>query len=211
MKNTVKILALAAAAVFAFASCETYKVAEPDMTAISNVDGKYVAFAYENGASDPSTLFGIVITNNTNNDADKGWMTITDMSPYIYGSYYYLDAVRFEISIDTKAQTFSANAVSATEPRTAWNPYLEGWYGSYGGYYTGGYIYGYSNYTITLSGKVTSNGVKTANGTADAIEFTYSRTYPDGQTKNYTVSGMVKTGWLEDVQEYEDFINENWM
>ena len=49
MNKIIKSLALMSAAVFSVISCETYKVDEPEMTAISKIDGKYVTFAYENG------------------------------------------------------------------------------------------------------------------------------------------------------------------
>lgn len=43
----------------------------------------------------------------------------------------------------------------------------------------------------------------------DAIEFNYSRTNPDGTTKQYVVKGMKNTGWNEEMQDYSDFIKEH--
>ena len=59
MRKLITLSAFAAALVCLF-SCETYKVKDPDMTAISNVDGKYMAFAYQDGAAEPTTMFAIV-------------------------------------------------------------------------------------------------------------------------------------------------------
>lgn len=64
MNKIIKSLALMSAAVFSVISCETYKVDEPGMTAISKIDGKYVSFAYENGSSQASTVFAILITKH---------------------------------------------------------------------------------------------------------------------------------------------------
>ena len=81
MNKIIKSLALMSAAVFSVISCETYKVDDPEMTAISKIDGKYVTFAYENGSTQPSTVFAVLITNTTFNDSDKAWVTITDLNP----------------------------------------------------------------------------------------------------------------------------------
>ena len=133
------------AAVFSVISCETYKVDEPEMTAISKIDGKYVTFAYENGSTQPSTVFAILITNTTFNDSDKAWVTITDLNPAAtsLNSTRFLDAVRFKVDVNLKEQTLTCSGITATEPRTAWNPYLEGAGSGQGGYYTAATKLGY--------------------------------------------------------------------
>ena len=209
MKKLIKLSAFAAALACLF-SCETYKVDEPDMTAISGVDGKYMAFAYENGSTDPTTMFGIVITNTTENASDAAWITISDMD-YSTTNWQRLFAVRFKVSVDAKAQTFQVSESAVTEPRTAWNPYIEGAYGSYGSYYTASYQWGsFGTSTATITGgKVVTDGVTTPSGyKADSIEFNYTLTYKDGSSETYTVKGQKKTGWAEDADEYETWLSE---
>lgn len=46
MNNILKTIVIASMTAVTLTSCETYKVGDPDMTAISNIDGKYAAFAY---------------------------------------------------------------------------------------------------------------------------------------------------------------------
>lgn len=209
MKKLI-ILAAFVAALAAFSSCETYKVGEPAMSAVAAIDGKYVTFGYEGDAI--STVFGVQITNTTDDEANRAWMTITDMDcfkAYRY-SWQALFAVRFEIKVDPTANTFSASSVTASEPRTAWNPYIEGLYGSYGSYYTAGYRGGAKNHTVTVNGRVVPNGATTATGyKADSIEFTYTITHENGESETYQVSGIKKTGWAEDTQAYMDFCDEN--
>ena len=200
------------AAVFSVISCETYKVDDPEMTAISKIDGKYVTFAYENGSTQPSTVFAVLITNTTFNDSDKAWVTITDLNPAAtsLNSTLYLDAVRFKVDVNLKEQTFSCSGITATEPRTAWNPYLEGAGSGQGGYYTAATKLGYKDYTISFSGKIVTGGTTgTNNGNKiDTIEIdSYSRAYPDGTVKKYVVKGMKYTGWDDEMKEYNDFVN----
>ena len=183
------------------------------MTAISKIDGKYVTFAYENGSTQPSTVFAILITNTTFNDSDKAWVTITDLNPAAtsLNSTLYLDAVRFKVDVNLKEQTFTCSGITATEPRTAWNPYLEGAGSGQGGYYTAATKLGYKDYTISFSGKIVTGGTTgTNNGNKiDTIEIdSYSRAYPDGTVKKYVVKGMKYTGWDDEMKEYNDFVNE---
>ena len=211
MNKILRIIATASIIVAALVSCETYKVDEPDMTAISNMDGKYAAFAYENSASEASTFFGVVITNTAYNESDKAWITITDLNPMAtpLKSAYYLDAVRFKVDVDINAQTFSCTEVSATEPITTWNPYLEGGGSGQGGYYTAAYrLNQYSTYTISCTGRIVTGGTAgTNNNKIDTIEIdSYSRTYPDGTVKKYVVKGQKYTGWADEMREYNDFI-----
>lgn len=200
------------AAVFSVISCETYKVDDPEMTAISKIDGKYVTFAYENGSTQPSTVFAVLITNTTFNDSDKAWVTITDLNPAAtsLNSTLYLDAVRFKVDVNLNEQTFTCSGITATEPRTAWNPYLEGAGSGQGGYYTAATKLGYKDYTISFSGKIVTGGTTgTNNGNKiDTIEIdSYSRAYPDGTVKKYVVKGMKYTGWDDEMKEYNDFVN----
>ena len=213
MNKIIKSLALMSAAVFSVISCETYKVDDPEMTAISKIDGKYVTFAYENGSTQPSTVFAVLITNTTFNDSDKAWVTITDLNPAAtsLNSTLYLDAVRFKVDVNLKEQTFTCSGITATEPRTAWNPYLEGAGSGQGGYYTAATKLGYKDYTISFSGKIVTGGTTgTNNGNKiDTIEIdSYSRAYPDGTVKKYVVKGMKYTGGDDEMKEYNDFVNE---
>ena len=212
MNKIIKSLALMSAAVFSVISCETYKVDDPEMTAISKIDGKYVTFAYENGSTQPSTVFAVLITNTTFNDSDKAWVTITDLNPAAtsLNSTLYLDAVRFKVDVNLKEQTFTCSGITATEPRTAWNPYLEGAGSGQGGYYTAATKLGYKDYTISFSGKIVTGGTTgTNNNKIDTIEInSYSRAYPDGTVKKYVVKGMKYTGWDDEMKEYNDFVNE---
>lgn len=212
MNRIIKSLALMSAAVFSVISCETYKVDDPEMTAISKIDGKYVTFAYENGSTQPSTVFAVLITNTTFNDSDKAWVTITDLNPAAtsLNSTLYLDAVRFKVDVNLNEQTFTCSGITATEPRTAWNPYLEGAGSGQGGYYTAATKLGYKDYTISFSGKIVTGGTTGTNNNnkIDTIEIdSYSRAYPDGTVKKYVVKGMKYTGWDDEMKEYNDFVN----
>lgn len=194
-----------------FVSCETYRVADPDMTAIHLVDGKYMAFATPQGQSEPTTILAIGITNTTDNAKDAGWITITDMDYSYTGTWQRLFAVRFKISINADAQTFSASAAEVIEPMTAWNPYIEGAYGSYGSYYTATRQwparFNLSATATITNGKVVTDGVTTPSTyKADLIEFTYTLTNKDGSSKTYAVKGQKKTGWGEDAIEYEEWL-----
>lgn len=200
------------AAIFSVISCETYKVDDPEMTAISKIDGKYVTFAYENGSTQPSTVFAVLITNTTFDDSDKAWVTITDLNPAAtsLNSTLYLDAVRFKVDVNLNEQTFTCSGITATEPRTAWNPYLEGAGSGQGGYYTAATKLGYKDYTISFSGKIVTGGTTGTNNNnkIDTIEIdSYSRAYPDGTVKKYVVKGMKYTGWDDEMKEYNDFVN----
>ena len=204
MKKII-ILSAFVAALASLASCETYKVGEPDMSAVAAIDGKYVTFGAINGEN--VTVFGVQITNTTDDEADRAWMTITDLDSRYYHWQRLFD-VRFEIKVDPTNHTFSASSVNAEEPRTAWNPYIEGLYGSYGSYYTAGYQWGADAHTVTVNGRVIPDGANTASGyKADKIEFTYTIT-TDGQSVSYTVDGIKKTGWAEDTQVYADFCDD---
>lgn len=221
MKKILSIIAVVAF-VAGISSCETYKVEDPEMTAVYKVDGKYVGFAFNvDDPTDTLSVVAVTITNTTDNESDRAWMTVIDMD--VYGayskilstgrySYQRLFAVRFPVAVS--GQDFSANAADAQEPTTAWNPYIEGIYGSYGSYYTIGRQNGRlaNVYEATVNGSVVTDGVNTATGyRTDKLEFTFNLVIPDGQTNitagtvAYKFVGMKKTGWAEDTQVYMDF------
>ena len=214
MKKILKML-FAVVLAFGFAACETYKADDPEMTAVADLDGQWICFAYD--ASDlttPVTVFDILVTNTTNNDADAMWMTLTDCKIEHYTtntqdqiSAIFLDALQFRLSCNTKDLTFSCSESDASQPQFCNNIYLGMTY------YTAGYS-GYvdrDGYKVTVTGgKVVKNGVVTKTGyKAVAIEFTYSRTNPDATMKEYVDKGMKNTGWNEDMQDYSDFIDNN--
>lgn len=205
MKKFINIFAVAAV-VFGLSACETYKVGDPDMTAVYKVDGRYIAFAMDAAnPTDTLSVFDIAITNTTNNDADKAWITIGDYSRHL--GYYYVDAVRFSINCNNETGTIKASSVTGSWPNTTTNAYLgQGYYSRQ--YYMNRYYGQDYSYTLTLDGKVTVDGVNTATGyKADKIEFTYSRTGTDGFTQDYIVKGMKVTGWAEDTAEYDAWID----
>lgn len=87
---------------------KTYDVDDPDMTAVADLDGQWICFAYESSAPDtPVTVFDILVTNTTDNAADAMWMTIADCDYSASGNPRYLDALQFKLSCDNSALTFS--------------------------------------------------------------------------------------------------------
>ena len=215
MKKVFSIIAFVAL-IAGLSSCETYKVDDPDMTAVYKVDGKYVGFAFN--ADDPTDTLSVVavtITNTTDNESDRAWMTVIDMDvycTYAMNNWQRLFAVRFPVAV--AGQEFTASAANASEPQTAWNPYIEGLYGSYGSFYTVGRQKGRTGniYKATVTGSVVTDGVNTASGyKTDKLEFTFKLIIPDeyeniaAGTVEYKFVGMKKTGWAEDTQEYMDY------
>lgn len=221
MKKISILLSIAAAAL-AIASCETYKVAEPDMTQVSWLDGHYVAFAYDPAdTSTPVSVFDINITNTTEDAADRAWVTIADLdftqhsafqfyasqslqtAAYDYGRYY-LYAIRFDVACSKTDQTFSISGASGVEPTTCYNPFLEQ------GYYTEGrFVDEYDKQTVSVTGgKVVTDGVTTKTGyKTDSIEFTISLTDDTGATATYFVKGIKNTGWAEDMEDYAAWVD----
>lgn len=200
MKHTIVKILSSAAVLAGLVSCETYKVGNPEMSAVADFDGRWVCFAYPKATpAEPETVFMVDIFNTTFNDSDKFWMNIIDCS-----GGTYLDCLQLKASCDSQALTFGADDVDASQPRTCYNIWLEQ------GYYTAGYagIVDADGYKVTVGdGKVTKEAVKTAgNLKADAIEFSYKRTGPDGTVSEYFVKGMKNTGWAEDLKEYIDFL-----
>ena len=213
MKTIFKLSALVAAIACLF-SCETYKVADPEMTAIHQIDGKYMSFAIDDSTTpvDTTTILAMVITNTTDNASDAAWITVSDMN---YGNYYpttnytRLLGIRFRASVDMSNLTFKATDVEVEEPTTAWNPYIEGYYGSYGSYYTCQYQRGLSLglASVSIDGKVITDGVTTPSGyKADYIEYTLTLNYASGTSAVYKTKGQKKTGWVEDAIEYEGWL-----
>lgn len=212
MKNIVKILSVATA-VFALASCETYKVAEPDMTAVCKADGQYVCFAYASETStEPVALLYTVITNTTSNESNRVWITVVDydrscnyftsIGKASKNGLVYPSAARFPASYDASTNSFSATNIAAEWPATAYSPYQEQYY------YTLERQYNPCNYTVSCSGKVVVDGVNTKTGyKTDGIYFTYTRNNGDGTTDTYYVSGMKNTGWGEDTADYAEYID----
>ncbi len=134
MNKILKMLFAGALVAMGCASCETYDMDDPDMTAVADLDGQWICFAYESSAPDtPVTVFDILVTNTTDNAADAMWMTIADCDYSASGNPRYLDALQFKLSCDNSALTFSCTSAEAVQPRTCHNIYLGQ------GYYTAGY------------------------------------------------------------------------
>ncbi|MBR1575512.1 MAG: hypothetical protein IJ654_03575 [Bacteroidales bacterium] len=205
MKKIVTLFAFAAMLCSLF-SCETYKVGEPEMSAIHQIDGKFVGFALNpSDATDTLSVYAVQITNTTNDESDRAWVTVIDMDTY-GRNWQRLFAVQFPVSVDIKAQTFKADNVAAEEPDKAWNPYIEGLYGNYGAYTTYGAWRGKHSVSASISGKVVTDGINTASGyKADSLEFDYTLVMDDGSQETVHFVGMKKTGWPEDMAAYMNF------
>lgn len=204
MKKIVTLFAFAAMLCSLF-SCETYKVGEPEMSAVHQIDGKFVGFALNpSDATDTLSVYAVLITNTTDDESDRAWVTLIDMNTA--GRHWQrLYAVQMPVSVDIKAQTFKADNVAAEEPDKAWNPYIEGLYGSYGAYTTAGKQWGKHTKSATISGKVVTDGVNTATGyKADSLEMDVTIVRDNGQESFHFV-GMKKTGWSADMAAYMDF------
>ncbi len=204
MKKIFTYIALAAA-MCGVLSCETYKVGEPEMSAVHQIDGKFVGFALNpSDATDTLSVYAVLITNTTDDESDRAWVTLIDMNTA--GRHWQrLYAVQMPVSVDIKAQTFKADNVAAEEPDKAWNPYIEGLYGSYGAYTTAGKQWGKHTKSATISGKVVTDGVNTATGyKADSLEMDVTLVRDNGQESFHFV-GMKKTGWSADMAAYMDF------
>ena len=204
MKKIVTLFAFVAMLCSLF-SCETYKVGEPEMTAVHQIDGKFVGFALNPAdATDTLSVYAVLITNTTDDESDRAWVTLIDMNTA--GRHWQrLYAVQMPVSVDIKAQTFKADNVAAEEPDKAWNPYIEGLYGSYGAYTTYGAWRGKHSKSASISGKVVTDGVNTATGyKADSLEMDVTIVRDNGQESFHFV-GMKKTGWSADMAAYMDF------
>lgn len=202
MKRIFGSLLIAGMALMLAVSCETYKVDEPDMTAVSDIDGNWLCFGTNDAGE--KTVFYLEITNTTYNESDKMWVTITDMNT---DTYPYLDGVRFLANVD--GLSFSCKDSETLAPQFVWNPYQERKYYSYEWYLSRQANSHVGKATIE-GGKVTLEAVPTAgNVKASAIELTYTRADDDEEPQTWKISGMKNTGWYEDMTEYVDFMNEN--
>lgn len=211
MKNTIKFLAIATFALVSLVSCETYKLKDPGMTAVSKIDGQYIAKAVN--PSDPTdvTVFTVVITNTESNQSDRILITMIDNIKYTV-SPYYLEAIRFDAAYDNASCTFNCQNSIASEPVTIpYNWYLEQ------GYYTYADTYGsLGDCKVTITdGVVVPNGATTATGyLTDSIEFNYKRDFVSGPyvgtSVEYKVTGIKNTGWGEDVAEYAAIVENYW-
>ena len=235
MKNIIKLFSVALFATFVFASCETYKLPETEYTNVSWLDGKYICFAT---SDDGKIVVEVEITNTTNDDLDKAWVTVTsydlnDSWESIYygalsaglseaaadyyangyvGYCYFMAAYRFPVTCDASSKTFSCSNVTGNEPYTCYNSVLFGDGASPQSYYTGsGQFDGFREFTISLSNGKITNGVPTASGkTTDGISFDLEikDNIYADYVRSYKVEGIRKTGWAEDAQEYTDCFNE---
>ena len=206
----IKYLVFAACVLAGFASCETYKVQDPEMTAVSEFDGKWIAFGTTT-AQDTAVYF-IEITNDTYNSNDKIWLTIVNNDPYIPGTGggYYLDAIRFKSNCNNSSLTFACDSSETTAPYLVNNEYLGQTYYSLGYYATRvkNYVMGKA---VIENGKVTKNAVTTGgNLKASSIEFTLYRADDGEPCDTVYFKGMKITGWYEDMAEYIDFMYDNY-
>lgn len=212
MKNILKVLVamLAVAAV----SCETYEVEDPDTTAVAPLDGRYICWAYDYdeyvAAADKTTVeplnfFETRISATESNDPNKVWIYVSEYLNW----YPYTDCTCAKIDCNVATLSFSASGVKNTmAPAVIFNP-LQG-----GGYYTLDYYYNantgtYPQYIVTITdGKIVLNGLDTPTGyKTDAISFAFERVDEDGDSEKFMVVGGRYTGWSEDYQDFEDFID----
>lgn len=181
------------------------------MTAVSEFDGKWVCFGIDEAGD--TAVYYIEITNDTYNSKDKIWMTVVNNEPtplpYPY-NYYILDAIRFKVDCNKSNLTFQCDSTEATAPYLVNNEYAGQTYYSYGYFATKvkNYVMGKA---LVEGGKVTPNAVATGgNYKASAIEFTLTRADDGEPVTVINMKGMKITGWEADIQEYADFMNENY-
>ena len=209
MKNILKsLLALAAVAAV---SCETYDVEAPDMTAVAPLDGRYICWAYDydeyaaasdKSAVEPVNFYETRISATEGNDSDKIWIYVTE---YL-NNYPLADCTCAKIGCNVSARTFSAAGVANTEsPAIMFNPLLGQ------GYYTIDYRAGFASYKVTIGdGKLELKGYDTPTGhKADAISFSFERAAQDGNGESIKlmIVGHRSTGWGEDYEDFNDFID----
>lgn len=205
MKRIIGNLLLAGLILGFATSCETYKVQDPEMTAVSDFDGKWICYGI-NG--NDTTIFQVVITNTESNASDKLWVTMVDCNPEITG-YAYLDAVRFKANCNSSNLSFDCENSDMTYPATAWSWLYDQ------NTNTAGYRAIKSQDTVVgkatiKDGKIEKEVVFSYGDTKqDAISFTYTRAMNEETPITYQVKGMKINGWYEDMQEYVDFMFEN--
>lgn len=207
MKNILKMLiAMLAVSVVA---CETYEVEAPDVTPVAGLDGRYICWAYDldeyQAASDKSTVepvdyFETRISVTESYVSDKVWIYVCS---FLY-TYPYANVVCAKIDCDVSTLSFWADGAEKVEsPRIMFNPVVGG------GYYTVDYRLGFTEGKVTITdGKVVKDGYDTPTGyKADAISYAYEYEDADGNTEKYMIVGSRYTGWGEDYEEFNDFIN----
>ena len=208
MKRSIIFALTAICVLTGIISCETYKVAEPEMTAVSEFDGKWVCFGIDE-VGDTAVYF-IEITNDTYNSSDKIWLTIVNNDPSVANSYAYLDAIRFKANCNNGNLTFNCDSTETTAPYLVWNPYYEMTYYSIGYGMTGikNYVMGKA---VVKDGKIAKDAVATGgNLKASAIEFTLVRADDGEPEATIKMKGMKITGWYDDMAEYVDFMYDNY-
>ena len=228
MKNIFKLMIVAAVAVFAFAACETYQLPETEHTNIAWLDGRYVCFAIDDTVAPPdTTVLEVEITNTSANDADSAWVSIIDYSiahsattvtrmyaayaAYVpaywaaYGYVYFPAAYRFKVACNASDKSFAIAKSEAVNPEKIWNETLQQAY-----YSAGSYFEVYETYDAVVSNGLIQKDQPSPTGyKADAISFDVTITE---QTTNAVclkgkVTGIRKTGWAGDVEEYAAWVN----
>ena len=228
MKNIFKLLIVAASALFAFAACETYKLPETEHTSIAWLDGRYICFGIDDSVAPPdTTVLEIEITNTSSNAADSAWVTIMDYSVanslatvqrmyagyagYVpvywnaYGYVYFPAAYRFKIACNGSDKSFSVDSSEGENPEFVYNETLGQSY-----YSAGSYFEVYETYDVAVTNGLVQPDVPSATGyKTDAISFDINITE---QTTNAVclkgkVTGIRKTGWAGDVEDYAGWVN----
>lgn len=185
-------------------SCETYKVTDPEMTAVADFDGSWLCFGVNE--DNDSTVFVVKITNTTSNEGDRMWMNISDLSKNL--AYQFIDGIVFEVNCNVNDLTFNCDNSATTSPTRTWNP----WYDQ--NYYTlQWYITRVDHSPVGKAsikdGKIYKEAIETrGNYKADAIEFTFIREDDGEEVETWHVTGMKNTGFYEDIKEYSDYVYE---
>ncbi|MBR5034174.1 MAG: hypothetical protein IKX71_02605 [Bacteroidales bacterium] len=158
-----------------------------------------------------------------------------DAAAQYYATNYFTEqlmmpAYRFKVTCDAATKTFSCSDATAIEPKTCYNSMI-GAIGIDGvelygvpvyyaagtgpqGYYTPSGNFGtYREYAVSISNGSIKSDVPTASGyKTDGISFdiTIKDNVFDLPDQVYSVSGIRKTGWAEDVEEYVSFYQSLW-
>ena len=227
MKKIFKLLIVAAAALFAFAACETYKLPETEYTKIAWLDGRYICFGIDDSVAPPdTTVLEVEITNTSSNAADSAWVTIMDYSiaqstatvtrmypayaAYVpaywatYGYVYFPAAYRFKIACNASDKSFAVDSSVGENPEFVYNETLGQAY-----YSAGSYFEVYETYDVAVANGALEAGVASATGyKTDAIGFDLDIKDPatSASILKCKVSGIKKTGWAGDVAEYAGWV-----
>ncbi len=213
MKKILKNSLFLAATLMVFVSCETYKVAEPETTSVSPMDGRYVCLAYTNAADAAvdnweaaDEYFDVFVSGTTDDTPGELWINVCN-----YLNYYaatgtpFTEVICAKVKCDVKALTFASEGeIKSVPPLNQiknW-VYPTTYYTTYG--YgldeTGIHDVEIGNGTIELDGYQTASSTDTDKYYADKISFDYT---VDGVT--YKVVGFRWTGWEEDVEHITNF------